>query len=181
MREASRTAVLGSAMKLFAQNGYANTTTRAIAEEAGISIGLMYHYFESKEDLLRAVFDNCMDILSGAFSTALEENEPQLRLENLLAVMFQMLVEDEPFWSLFYMLRSQPAIMALLGDDFRTWTQRLRFLFETELRQQRRSDPYIDSLILYCLIDGAIQQYLLDPTGCPLELVTEQILDKYAR
>lgn len=41
----------------------------------------MYHYFNSKDDLLRAVFDNCMAILSEAFANANQQSEPQKRGE----------------------------------------------------------------------------------------------------
>ena len=176
MRAATRAAVLNSAMKLFAQNGYAHTTTRGIAREAGISTGLMYHYFEGKESLLRAVFDHCMAILSQAFTAAYEQSAPQDRLANLIHTMFELLVSDEAFWSLFYMLRTQPAIMRVLGDDFRTWTKRLRDMFEVEFRQAGRKDPVTDALLLYSLVEGTIQQYLLDPADYPLERVVAQII-----
>lgn len=179
MREITKTAVLNSAMTLFAQNGYAHTTTRAIAKEAGISIGLMYHYFDSKERLLKAVFDNCMSTLNEAFTTAYQGSEPGNRLANLLQMMFTLLTDDNAFWALFYMLRSQPAIMRLLGDDFRMWTHRLRGLFEVELDQIGRTNPELDALLLYSLIEGTIQQYLLSPTTYPLDKVVAQIIIQF--
>ena len=179
MRVATRTAVLNSAMRLFAQNGYAHTTTRSIANEAGISIGLMYHYFDSKERLLQAVFDNCMAILSQTFTTAYEKSAPQNRLANLLRAMFDILSGEEAFWSLFYMLRSQPSIMPVLGDDFRLWTKRLRDLLEEELQQAGRADPPMEALLLYSLIEGTIQQYLLDPDNYPLDQVATEIIVRF--
>ncbi|HRW21852.1 MAG TPA: helix-turn-helix domain-containing protein, partial [Bacteroidales bacterium] len=44
--------ILDTAMKLFASSGYHNTSISKIAKEAGISKGLIYNYFDSKEDLL---------------------------------------------------------------------------------------------------------------------------------
>jgi AcrR family transcriptional regulator len=180
MRAVTRTAVLNSAMTLFAQNGYAHTSTRAIAKEANISAGLMYHYFDTKESLLRAVFDNCMNILNQEFTTAYEQSPAQDRLANLLNAMFDLLIRDREFWSLFYMLRSQPAIMRILGDDFRHWTQQLRSLFQTEMQQAQRETPEIDALLLYSLVEGTIQQYLLDPETYPLEQVVDQIILRFA-
>ena len=43
---------------LFARHGYAGTTVRMIGREAGVSTGLLYAYFESKEGLLRAIFED---------------------------------------------------------------------------------------------------------------------------
>lgn len=181
MRSATQTAVIHSAMVLFAQNGYAHTTTRNIAKEAGISTGLMYHYFAGKEGLLRAVFEHSMAILNETFTVAYANSVPGERLAALLRAMFDLLVSDEPFWSLFYMLRSQPAITGVLGNDFRLWTARLRDLFVGELRQAGRTDPELDALLLYSLIEGTIQQYLLDPANYPIEQVSAAIIAQYGQ
>jgi AcrR family transcriptional regulator len=178
IRQATRAAIVDSAMALFAQNGYAHTTTRQIARQAGISTGLMYHYFDSKEELLQDVFDNCMTILGKAFADALVQGQPGRRLTYLLRTMFDLLEKDKEFWSLFYMLRSQPSIMTILGDAFRLWTARLRALFVAELEAAGRADPELDALIIYSLIEGTIQQYLLDPDNYPLNAVSRRIIDQ---
>lgn len=45
--------VLNAAVKLFEDNGYVNTTTRMIAEEAGVGRGHLSYYFPKKEDIVR--------------------------------------------------------------------------------------------------------------------------------
>lgn len=179
IRQATRKAIVDAAMACFAQQGYAQTPIRRIAEEANISTGLMYHYFDSKEALLRAVFENCMATLSGVMVQAYRGSQPEKRLPALLRAMFDMLEQDRAFWALFQMLRGQPAIMAVLGDGFREWTRRLRELFATELRNMRRAEPELEALILYSLIEGTIQQYLLDPDEYPLALVSEHVIAQY--
>jgi hypothetical protein len=93
--------------------------------------------------------------------------------------MFEMLARDEVFWSLFYMLRTQPAIMRVLGDEFRLWTWRLRDLFTAELRQAGWADPELEALFLYSLVEGTIQQYLLDPANYPLDRVAGAIVTRF--
>ncbi|GAA0374985.1 TetR/AcrR family transcriptional regulator [Bacillus horti] len=46
--------IVTSALKIFADNGIEKTTMSKIAEEIGISKGLMYHYFTSKDEILEA-------------------------------------------------------------------------------------------------------------------------------
>src|SRR6186997_3498117 len=60
LREASRARILDAALTLFAGRGYASTPVDAIVAAAGISPGLLYHYFPSKLDLLRAIFETSM-------------------------------------------------------------------------------------------------------------------------
>jgi AcrR family transcriptional regulator len=52
-----RAQIVGIARRLFAEGGYQATTTRQLARAAGVSDALMYRYFESKDDVLRAVVD----------------------------------------------------------------------------------------------------------------------------
>jgi AcrR family transcriptional regulator len=52
--EARREEILQAAMRLFARQGYARTTTKEIAHEAGISEGTIYKYFPSKQEILFA-------------------------------------------------------------------------------------------------------------------------------
>ncbi len=46
---------------MFAEKGLNNTTMQTIANEAGISKGLMYHYFSSKNDIMQACLEWAMD------------------------------------------------------------------------------------------------------------------------
>jgi AcrR family transcriptional regulator len=55
--DARRAQIVEVARKLFAEGGYQTTTTRQLARAAGVSDALMYRYFKSKDDVLRAVVD----------------------------------------------------------------------------------------------------------------------------
>lgn len=50
--EQTRALILETALRLFRERGYEETTMRAIAEEAGVALGNAYYYFRSKEDLV---------------------------------------------------------------------------------------------------------------------------------
>lgn len=53
----TRARIVASAMALFAENGYDRTTMRAIAADAGLSVGNAYYYFASKEHLIQGFYD----------------------------------------------------------------------------------------------------------------------------
>ncbi len=55
--DARRTEIINAAMQLFDRHGYSETRVSDIAEQAGISKGLIYHYFHSKREILFAVLD----------------------------------------------------------------------------------------------------------------------------
>ena len=55
-----RAELLEAGLKLFARQGYHATSIRKIAHAAGVTEGLIYHYFSSKEDLLKKIVENSM-------------------------------------------------------------------------------------------------------------------------
>ncbi|WP_208827890.1 TetR/AcrR family transcriptional regulator [Streptomyces ficellus] len=55
--EQTRTLILETALRLFQERGYDRTTMRAIAQEAGVSVGNAYYYFSSKEHLVQGFYD----------------------------------------------------------------------------------------------------------------------------
>ena len=53
----TRSAIIDAALRLFRERGYDKTTMRAIASEAGVSVGNAYYYFDSKERLIQGFYD----------------------------------------------------------------------------------------------------------------------------
>ena len=61
IRQEKKDLILRTALIVFAQEGYHASSVNKIADKANISKGLIYNYFESKEDLLRNIITNIMD------------------------------------------------------------------------------------------------------------------------
>src|SRR2546421_3407222 len=55
--EDRREQIIDAAMSVFSQKGFTRATNKDIAREAGITPGLIYHYFENKEALLKAIIE----------------------------------------------------------------------------------------------------------------------------
>lgn len=56
--EERRKQILRAAAVVFAERGFHRTRVSDIARQAGIAHGLIYHYFESKDDLLQSIFED---------------------------------------------------------------------------------------------------------------------------
>jgi TetR/AcrR family transcriptional regulator len=63
--EEKRRRVLDSAKKAFAHYGYAGTNVNLVAREAGISVGSLYQYFRTKEDIFLALIEYSHGLLAG--------------------------------------------------------------------------------------------------------------------
>jgi AcrR family transcriptional regulator len=60
MRSATREKIIAAGLKLFSHKGLAATSIHDIASLAGISVGLMYHYYKSKEDLFTELVETAV-------------------------------------------------------------------------------------------------------------------------
>jgi AcrR family transcriptional regulator len=95
--EDRREQIMDAAMRVFAQKGFIRTTNKEIAQEANITPGLIYHYFENKEDLLRAAIAEHSPLrLIHALPAEMLDHPPETFLR-FLALQLLTIIEDERF------------------------------------------------------------------------------------
>jgi AcrR family transcriptional regulator len=178
IRAESRRRIVDEALALFAEHGYAGTSVRMIADAAGISPGLLYNYFENKQALLHAIFEESMADVRASFAMA-DEAPPKQRLERLVRGSFAILRRNITFWKLSYGVRMQPAVLAGLGPELHEWTAAIRRTLQGYLRDAGVARPDVEAAALFALIDGISQHYVLDPERYPLDAVTELVVARY--
>jgi AcrR family transcriptional regulator len=178
-REESRARIMAAALDRFGRDGYDGTSVRAIAEEAGVSVGLLYNYFEGKDGLLRALFEASMQDVRASFAAADAAGTAGERIERLVRASFRILRERETFWRLSYGVRMQAGVLAVLGPRIGAWTGEILATLERYLREAGWADPEIEAAVLFALIDGVSQHYVLSPATYPLDTVVERIVRRY--
>ncbi|MCK9822603.1 TetR family transcriptional regulator [Nocardioides cavernae] len=92
--EQTRAGIVDAAMTLFRAGGYDATTMRAIATEAGVSLGSAYYYFSGKEELVQAFYDQIQVEHAAAAEQSLEQ--PSFA-DRLRGVMESFIEVAEPF------------------------------------------------------------------------------------
>lgn len=68
-RSARRRRIQRAARSVFAERGYAKTSIEAVAKEASLSVGAIYLYFRSKEDLYISLLEDTLELLSTELTT----------------------------------------------------------------------------------------------------------------
>lgn len=179
MREESRARIISAALRLFASHGYARTTVRMIAEAAGVAQGLMYSYFASKEDLLRAIFAQSVADVYASFELAAAGAEGPPTVEEIIRGAFATLRERLDFWRLSYGVRTQQEVLAVIGDELPAWTANIRRTLEQAFVAVGAADPAIEAELLFAAIDGVAQHYALEPEDYPLDAVVEALIARY--
>ena len=178
IRAATRQRILDAALVLFAKHGYQDASVRMIAEEAGVAQGLLYSHFEGKQALLHAIFEESVGDVRESFALA-DAAPPGERLERLIRGSFEVLQRNLPFWRLSYGVRMQPAVLAGLGPALHEWTATIRRTLQGYLRDAGVPNPEIEAAVLFALIDGISQHYVLDPQRYPLDAVTELVVSRF--
>jgi AcrR family transcriptional regulator len=179
LRADSRSRIVAHALRLFAEHGYDRTTIKMIADSAGISQGLIYAHFASKEELLVAIFEQSMRDIEASFAAAGDAADPHERFERYVRGCFEVLRRNLDFWRLSYGVRMQAAVLAHLGDRVPRWTAEIRRTLERFLRAMGVPNPRVEAEILFALIDGVSQHYALDPDAYPLDKVVDRIVGMY--
>ena len=169
--------ILQSAVALFSAQGFGSTSVKAIAQHAGVSQGLMYTYFSSKDDLLRFIFE--LGMRDVAKSLELSNEDPLAAIEELVYKSFAIVNENQALWQLIYALRAQPATLARLSVEVSVWTGEIEARLTELCRRANLAHPEIEAKVLFAFIDGANQHKTLFMPDYPVEKVVPMMMQRY--
>ena len=93
----ARLRVLDAAAQRFVSQGYAATTLRQIAGDAGIKAASIYHHFDSKETLFTAVLDDGIVVMVRAFDSVAASRSGSDRLLRHVRAHLGALFEHGPY------------------------------------------------------------------------------------
>ncbi len=99
--EQTRELILTTALSLFREQGFDQTTMRQIAAACGVALGAAYYYFRSKEELVMAFYERAQTELSPALEQVLAARRLEERLRQLLRLKFDYF---RPYRSLLWAL-----------------------------------------------------------------------------
>lgn len=85
-----RMRILNAALKEFVQKGYENASTNEIVKEAGISKGLLFHYFRNKKQLYLFLYDYAVDRIMTDFFEKIDHLEKDILLKWRQMVLLKM-------------------------------------------------------------------------------------------
>ncbi|KFZ78596.1 TetR family transcriptional regulator [Amycolatopsis sp. MJM2582] len=107
--EETRSLIVATALRLFAENGYDRTTMRAIAAEAGVSVGNAYYYFASKDQLIQGFYDEIAKAHLTAARQAIEgERDFSARLKTVLLTWLDVAEPYHRFGTQFFVNAADP-------------------------------------------------------------------------
>ncbi|MFE4821214.1 TetR/AcrR family transcriptional regulator [Streptomyces sp. NPDC056704] len=107
--EQTRALILETALRLFQERGYDKTTMRAIAQEAGVSVGNAYYYFAGKEHLIQGFYDRIGAEHQAAIRPVLErEKDLEARIAGVLKAWLDVAEPYHEFAAQFFKNAADP-------------------------------------------------------------------------
>jgi AcrR family transcriptional regulator len=160
-KQERRGQIVDAAFRVIARDGLYGTSMRAVAKEAGCTIGLINHWFSSRDDLIEATFNQAIELeLEGAAELAID---PSSYIE---AASQYLPVDDRrrdaaKVWIAFY-------AMVLCGEDqLERRTARCHAVRKVMVDGLRKFRPIANSHNIvdriFVLVDGIAINALLDP------------------
>jgi AcrR family transcriptional regulator len=170
-----RQEVVYQAAKVFAGQGYDQTTMQELAATMGLATGALYHYFGGKQQLLGAICDQLMEPLLEQATELLHEEDPvERQLRTLVRLWVAHVVAHRDHMLVF----QQERHLIESGERWRS-VRASRKAFERLVadvlaRADPQGDPRLALLALLGMVNHTAQWYR--PRG---ELSPEQIADGY--
>lgn len=170
-KEIRKKVIMTAALDLFIRKGYAATKISDIAKQAGMSTGLMFHYFDSKENLYEELVR--FGVLGPMSMLELSYREPIKFFEDSAKKIFEDL-KNNPESAKMFVLMSQafyhdgaPTGVKDLLKGFDIITPTVGIIIEGQRNMTiREGDPYALSVAFWCAIQGIAEQVALQ-TGMP--------------
>jgi len=87
---ARREQILEAARVCFLRNGLHNTSMQDLIQEAGLSVGAVYRYFKSKNEIIGAIAESVAGSLT-SYVEELAQHEPQLPIDELMSLVLDVI------------------------------------------------------------------------------------------
>ena len=166
--EAKRALTMQAARRLFVERGYAATTTADVARQAGVSEGILFHHFGSKEGLLAAVAGEYGRGLAAAMFEAAPLGPTPPSAAEMLRRAFAFVREQGTLARLLVLTAdpssrqtarqaSRAEIVGALARGFADWSSRGLL--------RRPIDPQIAAELLFALVEAALTECFVHGAG----------------
>lgn len=180
IRQKSRKKILDAALEVFAKQGYHLATVDAIAKTAGISKGLMYNYFESKEQVLHELMIGMMESLMCEFMPLDPETKfTRKDVINFINVGIDLVMMKPHYWKLYFSVFVQPDVMTIVLDKMMEMGQPYMIRLNEYYKNKGVKNPEIMVRYLSAVMDGIQLHCMLDPKGFPAEEVKKLLIKQF--
>lgn len=174
IRSTKREHILKSALELFASYGLSVSISK-ISKHAEISKGLLYHYFDSKDELIKAILLEGFDQISSAFDTNSKGVLSSEEFDSLIDETFQLIVENREYWKLYFAVMFQPQALPYIQNYAEEILPSIMKIMADFFSRKNSPDPESDAMFFGTAMDGIAMNAVMNPDLFPLDKIKSSI------
>ncbi|MCF6171033.1 MAG: TetR/AcrR family transcriptional regulator [Bacteroidales bacterium] len=179
IRKERRKAITDTALEVFAEHGYESASISKIAKKAGVSKGLMYNYFESKEDLLTSIMMEGMGEMLQMFDTDKDGILTREEFTCFIEDIFSLMSAKRSFYKLYFALIMQPSVWKLFESKLPGMIEPIIKTMVDYYRKKGVKDPVLEAALVGALLDGVGFHYVYKADLYPLEEMKKIIIERF--
>lgn len=158
--QAGKQKIFNSAMTLFEQQGYFKTTISEITKYAGVSKGLVYNYFSSKELLLIGLLEHATEKMQRQATTLTTDVSVESSITQFIDSYFSFLQEEKSFLKLQLSLMLSPELKTVVMSSVQERAELLLKMVVDWLKQLKTESAKQKARLMIALLDGIALHYL---------------------
>lgn len=178
IREQTRQQIVDAAFELFANEGYAKTSISAVAKKAGVSKGLIYHYFESKESILEAIFNQLVE-MGEEVTNFPEDFSAADKIRQTLEKTFEFIENQVSLGRLMISLALQPEAFSSLKSKLDKVQETQIILYKEMMWDLGFEQPELEAYQLGALMDGILLGCVTMGEDYPLKEMKKKIMEEF--
>lgn len=180
IRQKSTAAIKTAAMELFARNGYHSTSISQIAREAGVSKGLLYNYFESKEALLHDIIMEAVELGEQMMGQVISSDaDAAEQLQWMTEATFGTVQKDLHYWKLMTALAFQTDVLTSLMPELKKKQEEAVGVISGIFRRLGTEQPEKEALYYGAVLDGIMLHYMQMEAHYPIEEMKAFVLKRF--
>lgn len=181
IREKTRGLILKHSLKLFAETGYAGTSMNDIAKSAGISKGLAYNYFESKQEIAQAIMHEAFREFEEMGAIFKQMEDPFEAVKQFITFSFNMIEKDPEKYRLFMMFAMHSEMFGMARDVIGEFYKQFYKEFEKLFRKMGVKNPKTEAMFFGAAFDGIFLNHIFFSQDYPVKSLKKLLLKKYSR
>ncbi len=175
IREERKAQIKEVALEIIFEEGIQNTSISKIAKRAGISKGLLYNYYESKEQMIQEIIFDGMDQFIQVFDPnkdgVLTDEEAKFFIDEV----FNILESNIKYWRLYFSVMLQPKVMLLIQDKLVQMLEPFMKTVVSYFKRKGSDNPYVEARLVAATLDGIGFHYIIDPEHFPLKEIKKRL------
>ena len=175
MRAAALQTILRAALEVFGERGFFHGSTDEVARRAGVSKGLVFNYFPTKDDLLRALMEKHLSDALQVWEEGDFPGPPREQLQYIFDRTLDHVRANSQIYRLYYSLLFQPGTnqaLSAAAESVKPRVERYYTRLAAAFHERDAKRAKMRALAFQAALNGVVQFLILQPE-LPASLFTE--------